>query len=754
VGGTATSGADFFSIGTLVVIPAGVEEQGMAITPRDDSVFESNEAVVITLTLSGAYRVGLTASRTAVIADNEIGVSVLSIGDTQEDGSALGRFVITRSGSVTSNLMVHFAVGGTAGVNDFQELGGTVLLPAGSNSVSLSVVPVDDALPEGEESVVLMLAPGDGYSVTSPESATVLLLDDEPALSVTASDSSAYEGGGQGVFKVMRSGSTNSSLTVRFFVSGAASNGVDYALLSGTAVIEEGRKSVDILVIPINDAVLEGEENVRLTLVEDATYSLFVPVSATVTMLDDELNSMPIIAIRNPATNSIYLPDTNAWLVLGAMVTDDGRPDPPAAVTTVWGNVSGPAPVLFADASSPGTMGRFSANGIYLLRVSADDGQLSATDEITVVVGGGSMGNTAPTVRAGSPQTILLADEVSLHGVIADDALPASPGAVTSLWVKASGPGTVTFADAELTETTATFSAGGIYVLRLLAGDGEVMVADEVAITVIAPTVVTLQILNSTVQEFSGQQAFPKVEAVELSRTGDLSADLAVHLNIQGSALNGVDYRSLPEVVLIPAGFSSASLGIVPVRDGVPEGDEYVEVSLMPDDSYQMGAMTTGTVTIQDAPWDMWRLEMFSAEQNGNPAISGELADPDHDDLPNLLEYGLNTHPWLPDAAPGFSGGMESINGVAGGQRGFLVRFNQRLVPGDLSYEVQVSSGFNEWLSGRNISRELFPRLENEDGTTFTTRVQILGISASSPPAMVRLKVQLSSEAGTPGGTN
>ena len=55
-------------------------------------------------------------------------------------------------------------------------------------------------------------------------------------------------------------------------------------------------------------------------------------------------------------------------------------------------------------------------------------------------------------------------------------------------------------------------------------------------------------------------------------------------------------------------------------------------------------------VLIQDAPWDQWRLEMFSSAQLAEPSISGERGDPDGDGLSNLIEYAFNTHPWLPDA--------------------------------------------------------------------------------------------------------
>ena len=51
-------------------------------------------------------------------------------------------------------------------------------------------------------------------------------------------------------------------------------------------------------------------------------------------------------------------------------------------------------------------------------------------------------------------------------------------------WSKVSGPGTVTFASPNAATTTATFSAPGVYVLRLAAHDGVLSSSDDVGVTV------------------------------------------------------------------------------------------------------------------------------------------------------------------------------------------------------------------------------------------------------------------------------
>ena len=92
-------------------------------------------------------------------------------------------------------------------------------------------------------------------------------------------------------------------------------------------------------------------------------------------------------------------------------------------------------------------------------------------------------GNTAPSVDAGSDQMITLPAVANLNGNVTDDGLPAPP-TVATLWSQISGPGTVTFGNASLENTTASFSSAGSYLLRLTADDGELLSSDDLIVDV------------------------------------------------------------------------------------------------------------------------------------------------------------------------------------------------------------------------------------------------------------------------------
>ncbi len=94
-------------------------------------------------------------------------------------------------------------------------------------------------------------------------------------------------------------------------------------------------------------------------------------------------------------------------------------------------------------------------------------------------------GNEAPRVEAGPNQVISLPATVTLAGSVLDDGLPASPGAVTTLWEMESttGTGTASFDDPGSLTPTVSFTQPGSYVLKLSASDGELGGSDVVTIT-------------------------------------------------------------------------------------------------------------------------------------------------------------------------------------------------------------------------------------------------------------------------------
>jgi hypothetical protein len=206
-------------------------------------------------------------------------------------------------------------------------------------------------------------------------------------------------------------------------------------------------------------------------------------VKSVVFRFDGPVVNLPPV-VGAGADRTIQLGTT---LSLNGTVTDDGLAN--ATPTTSWTKVSGPGTVAFGNAAATDTTVTFSQVGTYVLRLTANDGQLSASDTITIIVESPTTPppNQAPVVNAGADQTITLPSLANLSGSVSDSGGPLATPLVS--WSVVSGPGSVTFGNASSASTSANFSVAGTYVLRLTASDGQLQSSDDVTITVLpAPT--------------------------------------------------------------------------------------------------------------------------------------------------------------------------------------------------------------------------------------------------------------------------
>jgi hypothetical protein len=118
------------------------------------------------------------------------------------------------------------------------------------------------------------------------------------------------------------------------------------------------------------------------------------------------------------ADQSITLPDNGA--VLAGAATDDGQPLP-SALTYQWSWVSGPAGVLLTTPTAATTDAGFGVAGTYVLRLTASDGALSNSDEITMTVNAET--NGPPLLAAIADRTVALGETLAIQ-VVADDPNP------------------------------------------------------------------------------------------------------------------------------------------------------------------------------------------------------------------------------------------------------------------------------------------------------------------------------------------
>lgn len=129
-----------------------------------------------------------------------------------------------------------------------------------------------------------------------------VLLNTAPVVRISVADPSAAEFPRDiGEFIIRRTGDIEQPLTIRYLISGRAQSGVDFTPLDAQVTIPAGRRSTTLPIIPIDDLDVEGDEEVVVTLLDDAAYDLDSTGrnrSAALTIRDDD--TVPVVTIRAP----------------------------------------------------------------------------------------------------------------------------------------------------------------------------------------------------------------------------------------------------------------------------------------------------------------------------------------------------------------------------------------------------------------------------------------------------------------------
>ena len=295
--GLATVDEDFAISGDMTITVEALATAGnteLTITPVDDDVFERDENIVI----AGAYGDQMAESVSLTLVDNDmmptVSMTIDNLSVMEEGGAQDVTLTMTASGRSSWPITRTVSISGTAGDPDDYAVSGelTVTVEAFDleGSSTLTVTPVDDAIYEGDETIVISGSEDDVGEFT------VTVVDNEPkptfALSVDV-DSITEEGGAQDVMvTATASGLSSMDLMVSLTKSGTAEKGVDYEPAGNPEIVVAAGELTGYTMLTfttVDDAIYEQDESIVIGGTEDVT------ATATVTIVDNEM--MPTIAL-------------------------------------------------------------------------------------------------------------------------------------------------------------------------------------------------------------------------------------------------------------------------------------------------------------------------------------------------------------------------------------------------------------------------------------------------------------------------
>ncbi|GCL48869.1 hemolysin-type calcium-binding region protein [Microcystis aeruginosa NIES-3804] len=283
VEGTATNGTDYASIPTSVTFAAGSSTATVTVDPTADTIVEADETVALTLTAGTDYTIGTTTPVTGTITNDDLILPSITLAispsSVTEDGTSNLIYIFIRTGDTTNPLTVNYSIGGTAtNGTDYTLLPTSVTFEANSAIATVTVDPTADTIVESDETVILTLAAGTGYTIGTPNAATGTINNDDTTVTsqLSINDITVVEGKDNNAILTVTVDNPNPQpITFNYTTAPInATANVDYTSKTGTITIAPNTATATISIPLLNDNLNEPDEVFTVTLSN--------PVNATI----------------------------------------------------------------------------------------------------------------------------------------------------------------------------------------------------------------------------------------------------------------------------------------------------------------------------------------------------------------------------------------------------------------------------------------------------------------------------------------
>ena len=308
---TGNAVADYFLGPSNKTIPAGYtgDRRGYVTEANDGS--DGDAEFTIEVLPSEYYEIDPNhASVTITVRDRdplpvlEFPTSVEYVGEGE--GNAEIPVDLTSLLPVLRTVTVDYQVieGNYTDGTDITESSGTLEFPVGTTQVIIEAPVIQDLIAEGDEQFTVVLSNPVNATLQDGQttlSAVVIINDDEPSVSMEAAAAAVNEGS-DAVFNLTRSRNTSDELTVLLQVIETAPKN---ATSQVAATFPAGQATTQLTVSTEDDLVSLGTYTVTALLGslnsngQPPTYSIEGPLTASVTVRDDDLPEVHIILISS-----------------------------------------------------------------------------------------------------------------------------------------------------------------------------------------------------------------------------------------------------------------------------------------------------------------------------------------------------------------------------------------------------------------------------------------------------------------------
>lgn len=339
-GDTATAGSDYTSVGgATLTFNIGIKSggscaitngsggslgtagnngdvtQNASVTIINDTLYEADETLTVTLSNPVNATLGTPSSATGTITNDDTAPTVsIASNSTSEGDSGIKTlsFTVTQSAVSGLNTTVNYSTSdgtATAGSDYVAVTNGTVTIPAGSMSGTAAVTINGDTTLESNESFSVTLSNPVNATLGTPFSVTGMIINDDSIPTLSVANVSQAEGstGGytQMIFTATLSNPSSAEANVTYATANGTADsgyvGADFTSQGGTLTFAAGETTKTISIPIFGDTNVEPDQNFTINFTTPNGLSI-TTASATGTILNDDAD-VPNITIADQSIN-------------------------------------------------------------------------------------------------------------------------------------------------------------------------------------------------------------------------------------------------------------------------------------------------------------------------------------------------------------------------------------------------------------------------------------------------------------------
>ena len=295
IGGTADSSDHNLANGVFTFSPGSTSES-VTFQMTDDSLFEGNENMLVTLISPANANLGSQVTLDITIQDNESAPTIQFANASRTIGESFETrtVAVELSAALPNSVTVPFTISGTATINDDVVFlsGSPLTIPPGQTSADITFLAADEGVFEGNETVILELGTPTEATLGSITQHTTTITDgsttSSPTLAFSSASQTVVENGSVVSVVATLSSPCAFPVSAQVQVSGTATANNDFSAIGSSIDFPVSSTQQIISFTVADDSLHENNETVIINLSNQTSQVTLGSSTHTVTINDND----------------------------------------------------------------------------------------------------------------------------------------------------------------------------------------------------------------------------------------------------------------------------------------------------------------------------------------------------------------------------------------------------------------------------------------------------------------------------------